>query len=502
MSRDRRDVLTAGDAEFFEMSLDHLCVAGFDGYWKRLNSSWTRTLGWTREEMMAVPIIEFVHPDDAHAVMTARSGLFEGVPLRTLVNRYRRKDGTYCWFEWRSVSDPKRELVYAVARDLSDQRRAQEMQEALQRQLMVADRLASVGTLAGGVAHEINNPLAIVSANLDLLGEELRVAGAVSPEWAAMVRDAREGAERIRKIVRGLMTFSRARDEQRAVIAIRPVLELAIELASNEIRHRARLFTDLDAAPTVLADESRLGQVFIHLLVNAAQALPDGSSDHHDIRITTSTDDRGRAVIEIADTGPGIAPELLERIFDPFFTTKPVGVGTGLGLSICHGIVTGMGGEITAANRAGGGAVFRVALPGMIRPAAAAPATARDVRADARRASVLVVDDEPSVGLSLQRLLRGHDVTSVTSGAEALALVRAGRPFDVILSDLMMPEVSGMELFEEIRRHKPDLAARIVFMTGGAFTEAAATFLDRVPNERLEKPFSTSAVRAIIARLA
>ena len=482
------------------MSLDHLCVAGFDGYWKRLNSSWTRTLGWTREEMMAVPLIEFVHPEDRDGVLAARNRLIDGVPLRTLVNRYRRKDGSYCWFEWRSVSDSRRELVYAVARDLTDQRRAQEMQHMMQRQLIVADRLASVGTLAGGVAHEINNPLAVVMANVDLLHQELRAGG--HTEWAAMLEDAHEGAERIRKIVRGLMTFSRTPGERRSAIGVRPILELAVELASNELRHRARLVTELGPTPVVDGDESRLGQVFVNLLVNAAQALPDGNSDEHEIRITTSTDAHGRAVIEISDTGTGIPPELLEHIFDPFFTTKPVGIGTGLGLSICHGIVTAMGGEIHASNRPEGGAVFRVVLPASTRVGPRAPVQAREAPSMARRTSVLVVDDEMSVGLTLQRLLRGHEVTTVSSGKQALELVLAGNHFDVILSDLMMPGLSGMELFDEICRHRPELASRVVFMTGGAFTAAAASFLDRVPNERLEKPFSIAAVRAVVDRLA
>ena len=512
---DRPDDVTAGDAEFFEMSLDCLCVAGFDGYWKRLNPAWSRTLGWTREEMMAVPLIEFVHPDDRAGVLAARDHLYDGVPLRTLANRYRRKDGTYCWFEWRSVADPERGVVYCVARDVTADKEAQQAlaearaaHDRLQRQLMVADRLASVGTLAAGVAHEINNPLAYVMANLELLAEDVRALGGDAlgdraAEWSAMLRETLEGAERIRKIVRGLKTFSRTEDERRTVLEIMPVLELAIELASNEIRHRARLFKVYGPGPLVKADESRLGQVFTNLLVNAAHALPDRDADRHEIRVVTLTDAAGNAVIEVHDTGTGIPDDALGRIFDPFFTTKPFGTGTGLGLAICHKLVTDLGGHIAAANRPEGGAVLRVVLPPAgTTPSRPAGAGARDASTGKRRVAVLVIDDEPSVGASLTRLLREHDVTGVTSARQALELVRAGRWFDMILTDLMMPEMSGIELFEELVRHDPAIAPRIVFMTGGAFTAAAHAFLDRVPNERLEKPFGSAAIRELVARFA
>jgi PAS domain S-box-containing protein len=501
---------THSGTAFFDMSLDLLCVAGFDGYWKRLNPSWERTLGWTPAELMSRPLIEFCHPEDRDATLAGRERLKVGEPLRTLTNRYRCKDGTYRWFEWRSASDIERRLVYASARDVTAQKAAEraieearQAQERLERRLEFADRMASVGTLAAGVAHEINNPLAYVSTNLEMLIEELsRLHGGSFAELIEMARDARQGAERIRKIVRRMKTFSRGENERRAVIDVRPVLELAIDMAFNEIRHRARLAKDFGDLPLVEADDSRLGQVFINLLVNAAQAVGDGDGDGNEIRVVTSTDASGRAVIEVHDTGPGIPPHQLDKIFEPFFTTKPVGVGTGLGLSICHYIVTSMSGQITAENRAGRGAVFRVTLPGVSVPAlpsapdpVACPATSAS-----RRARILVIDDERSVCAVLARLLRDHDVTAVASARDALELLADGNTFDVIFSDLMMPEMSGVELYEEIVRRRPELASRIVFMTGGAFTPQVNRFLDQTTNPRLEKPFAVSTVRAIVER--
>lgn len=340
------DLVNEGDGDFFDMSLDHLCVAGFDGYWKRMNASWTRTLGWTTQELMARPLIEFCHPDDREATLSARRRLTRGVPLRGLTNRYRCADGTYRWFEWRSVSHVDRRLVYAVARDVT----------------------ASVRTLASGVAHQVNNPLAYVMTNLEMIVEELgNMDAATMPartaECVQMANEARHGAERIRTIVRGLMSLSRDGQERHAVVDVRRSVERSIEMTIDAIRPRAQVLEAYGALPPVEADEARLTQVFASLLVNAAQAIPEGDAAGNQIRVATSTDAAGRAVVEFRDTGPGIPEVVLPRIFEAFFTTKPIGVGMGLGLSICHAVVSGLGGRISAANHPSGGAVFRVVLP-------------------------------------------------------------------------------------------------------------------------------------------
>jgi PAS domain S-box-containing protein len=372
--------------------------------------------------------------------------------------------------------------------------------EERHRQLIVA---ASVGTLAAGAAHEINNPLGYVIANLDVALEEIRAltwqpTAAQLDELEAMLCQARSGAERVRRIVRGLNTFARDNELQRKVVVdIRPVLRLATDMAANEIRHRARLIEHFDPVPLVEADEARLGQVFTNLLVNAAQALPDGHIETHEVRVTTVTDDAGRAVIEISDTGPGIAPSIIERIFEPFFTTKPIGLGTGLGLSVSRNIVNSMGGSLQVRSEEGHGASFRVVLP----PAAvqqAAPPVEEIHPETARVAEVLFVDDDVALGTAFGRILRGHAVTVVTRAREALDLLAAGRTFDIVFSDLMMPEMSGMDFHDEAVRRFPDAAARMVFVTGGAFTAAAVAFLARVPNERLEKPFDPALVRSFV----
>jgi CheY-like chemotaxis protein len=280
------------------------------------------------------------------------------------------------------------------------------------------------------------------------------------------------------------------------------VLDLSINMAFTEIKHRARVVKDFGPVPLVEADEARLGQVFINLLVNAAHAIPEGQVDRNEIRIITKTGASGHALIEVRDTGRGIPAEILNRIFDPFFTTKVVGEGTGLGLSICHNIVTALGGEIVAESEPGRGSTFRVLLPTM-GPEALAPQPEKKPVVSrppvGRSGQVLVVDDDPMIGTTLRRTLaKEHEVTLITDGREALDLLLGGRTFDVILCDMMMPNVTGMDLYAELSRTLPEIVDRIVFLTGGAFTPAGMSFLDSVPNQRLEKPFVLQNLRALV----
>jgi signal transduction histidine kinase len=375
----------------------------------------------------------------------------------------------------------------------------------MQARLLLTDRLASVGTLAAGVAHEINSPLAYVIANLELLAHELPdalgpYAGERLTQLTDMVKSARDGAERVRLTVRDLKTFSASRSEEVGPVDVRRAFELAIQMSWNEIRHRARLVKDYGELPPVRANESRLGQVFLNLLVNAAQAIPEGAADRNEIRIMTRPGPPGRVTIEVRDSGAGIAPELLTRIFDPFFTTKPAGVGTGLGLSICHSIVTALEGEISVDSAAGRGTTFRVVLPVADLTVAAPPrVTSAQSQPIGRRGRVLVIDDEPLIGAAVKRALSAeHDVLALSSSHEALQRFRDGERYDVIICDLMMPALTGMDIHDELVRLAPAQADRMVFITGGAFTSRAQTFLAEVQNPRIEKPFDLHALRALV----
>ena len=393
-----------------------------------------------------------------------------------------------------------------VFRDLTAQRSAAAEQGKLRQQLVFADRMASVGTLAAGVAHEINNPLTYVGANVDMALEGVRGLRALTPsvvlaDLEETLAEARTGIDRVAKIARGLKAFSRLDEERTGVVDLVHVFDLAVTMAFNEVHPRARLVREYAPVPAIVADDTRLTQVFINLLVNAAHSFPEGSNDANEIRVVTRTDEGGHAVAEVHDTGAGIPAAVLDHVFEPFFTTKPAGVGTGLGLAISQAIVTAIGGKIVVESEPGRGTVVRVTFPptlvGKALPAAEMP---RSSVVPARRGTVLVVDDEPSVGHAISRVLRRHLLTVVTSATAALAVLETGMEFDVILSDIMMPVMSGMDLYRTLGKINPKMASRMVFVSAGAFTAEAIRFLEEVPNERIEKPFSSDELRELVQK--
>ncbi len=454
-------------------------------------------IGRDAEALRGTTIGEIVDVDSRPAF---ESGLYHLAGRTAAPDRVecqlRRADGAPFW-AWIAMSRMEGESgVLAMVTDVTTQRKLQE-------QLMVSDRLASVGTLAASVAHEINNPLAAMIGNLQLA---LADAGAED-----RVRDLREElqdsvacAERIRVIVRDLRIFGRIREEGTDRAEVGAVIESSLRMARNEIRHRAQVRWERSPVPAVAGDEARLGQVFLNVIVNAAQAIDVGHAAENEIVIETGVAGPGRVFVEIRDTGCGIPPAALRHVFEPFFTTKAPGVGSGLGLAICRQILADMGGRIDIESRAGRGATVRITLQ-------EAQAPARQVRdpqggvvvASPRRARVLVIDDEDMVGSVARRALAvEHDVVVETSGRRAVRRIEAGEHFDVVLCDLMMPEVGGMEVLREIVRIAPRLAPDVVFMSGGAFTPAARDFLAEVPNDRIEKPFDLVALRNVVnARL-
>jgi signal transduction histidine kinase/CheY-like chemotaxis protein len=386
-----------------------------------------------------------------------------------------------------------------------------EVERAISRRAL-SDRLTSVSALAAGVAHELNNPLAYVTANLAFLADRMArvadlLAGAPrSPEDVDLatqlveaMREARSGAERMRSVVRDLRTFARVDEQDPRPVDLLPLLDSCLNVVWAELRRRAQVARDLEPVPPVLADEARLSQVFLNLMMNAAQAITRGRPEEHEIRVATRTRPDGRVSVEVKDTGAGIPAEHLSRIFDPFFTTKGPGRGTGLGLSICHAVIASLGGEIEVESTVGKGSIFRVILS----PAGSGDAARVGLPTPPpgpARARVLVVDDEPLVGTVLCRTLSDHEVTVVHSAREALDRIARGERYELILADLLMPEMTGMDLYQAVQGLDATLARRFLFLTGGAFTAAARAFLDSEPVECVEKPFDLAALRAAVAR--
>ncbi|MDQ3263424.1 MAG: ATP-binding protein [Myxococcota bacterium] len=415
----------------------------------------------------------------------------------------------------------ERELEARVAERTSALERANgELDEHLrtlrqtQAQLVEAGKLAAVGTLAAGVGHEINNPLAYIVSNLNFARMEIdALERAATPaqrqEAVAEVQQALEeslqGADRVRRIVQDLKTFSRKEEEEEeeelpGPVDLHQVLDSAAKLASGELRHRARVTRHYGNVPKVEANPGRLGQVFLNLLINAAHAIPEKHASSHEVLLTTRQEGSW-AVVEIKDSGAGMPPAVLARIFEPFFTTKPVGVGTGLGLSLCRTYLTSMGATLEAESAPGRGSTFRLRLKlaGLEDAPLPEPVSAPSSPGAAGR--LLVIDDDPLVVSALTRILRDqHQVDSQSSARGALALLTGPElPYHVVLCDLMMPEMTGMELHAELTRTHPERASQLVFITGGAFTEQSREFLERVDNLRMEKPFQLDLLRELIA---
>lgn len=385
----------------------------------------------------------------------------------------------------------------------------------LRSKLARADRMATVGVLAASVAHEVRNPLTYVLYNLESLEGELgqlsrtaRGAGGSEgtldvelDDLKEMARDALEGAQRIRAIIDDLKIFARHDDSERVAVDVNDAIESAIRLATNEVKYRARIEHDLGKVAPVLGNAGRLGQLLLNLVINAAQAIAPGSRSQNFIAVR-SWQEGDWVNIEVRDSGAGIPPEVLPRVFAPFFTTKPAGVGTGLGLSICKDIVAGMGGTIGVESTVGLGTRFIVRLPSAIPPRTARAASIVPLGTAGTRARVLVVDDDLQVATSIARMLRGHyEVLTAQSGRAALELLASEPAIDALVSDVMMPDGNGLELQSELAGTRPELARRVVFVTGAASDGGIRASLERTGQPWLEKPVGSAALLELLTQL-
>jgi len=507
LGRKSAQLIARSDASFRAVieSMSDLVAVYRDGQLAYINAAGLRLFGLdgSGERRADADLWTRIHPEDQQRAMERLRR--DGAVGETVELRIRAGDGS-----WRDcdVSAVKAEFggtpaVVLEGRDVTERKR-------LQAKLLVSDRMASLGTLAAGIAHEINNPLTYVMGNLEILNEAL--SGDTWPpdgargELRRAIADSNDGAERVRKIVRGLRSFTRSGTAKVASVNLTQVIEQAVKMTANELRHHAQLICDFDPAPMMVADDGRLTQVFINLIMNAAHAIPVGRRDDNRVTLRTRSDDRGNTAIEVHDTGAGIPPDVLQRVFDPFFTTKDVGVGTGLGLPICHGIVTGLGGQITIESTVGAGTTVRVVLPRAVAelsPAGSPPQPSPASAPARQRYRVAIVDDEVGVGQSLQRALgRDHEPTVFTAAQDLLTRIASGEQYDAIVSDVMMPTMTGLELLEELLRVAPRQAARLMFITGGVFTEHIRQRLDELGTPRLDKPFVLDDLRRMIIHCA
>ncbi|MCC6750112.1 MAG: PAS domain S-box protein [Deltaproteobacteria bacterium] len=473
----------------------------------RWNPAAERMLGWRAEEVLGrtgseVRQTEFPGSSREQAMHTlATEGVFRGEVLLT------HRDGSRVPVETvvTTLRGPNGELLgyVAVDRDISERKRAEA-------QLLAADRAASVGRLAGGMGHAVNNPLAVVLGNVSLAVERLEhldesqpLTGKALAELVTELREAERAATQVATIMTDLRRLSASAPGATRPVDPREAVERALRLCGAELELRARLVRDLGSVPPVLADEAVLGQCFLHLLLNAAQALSRAPRGDHEIRVSTHSDAAGNAVVEIADTGPGIPAEVRDALFVPFGGQDLFSGRRQLGLPLVHRTATDLGGTFEVLPRDPRGTIVRLTLPAIaakelgahpVESAAASPARGR----------VLVVDDDPLIRSVLKRVLSAeHDVTLLPDGSAALDYLVGGAPADLVLCDLMMPGLSGADLYERLQEVRPEILPRVVFITGGAFREETREFLARANAPCLQKPIAPAELRAFVAaRLA
>jgi PAS domain S-box-containing protein len=505
--------LRATEASFraaFELIPDGVLVYR-DGVVTHSNGSAAALLGaLVPDNLVGRPLLELFAQSDQAAVLARMEEIRpSSAPARLAELTMVRLDGSVVHVETTttSVLFDGQPAVLAVLRDVSARRE-------LVARTMHVDRMLAVGTLAAGVGHEINNPLAYVMANVAYAsGEVSRVQqrleklvdreesastlAAALAEVVVVLAEVDEGAGRIRDIARDLNTLAR-NDEDLGLVDLRAAADSALRMAAPEIRQRARVVRHYDDVPPVRASASRVSQVLLNLVINAAHAIAKGAHDSNEIAVHIRSEGAD-VLVEVQDTGCGIAPEHFERLFTPFFTTKPIGQGTGLGLSISKRIVRSLGGDIEVDSVPGRGTTMRVRLP------AVRNARPRDVPSrppSSARGKLLFIDDERLLGTAFQRALsHEHDVLVVETAAEALARLTAGEWFDVIFCDFNMPAMTGADLYEVIERSMPECAPRFVMVTGEGHGPRTRELRARGKTPILEKPLDMDQVRDVLAQM-
>lgn len=408
--------------------------------------------------------------------------------LRGLVVSLELHDGQKLWLRTDVSafgSNPVRVLTSFV--DITEQRAAQE-------QLVRADRLTAMGSLAAGVAHEINNPLAVMLCNIDELGRRAHL----DPDTAQLIGETREAVERVRSIVLDLRTFSNAAPAAPTLVDVRATLETSLRLASVELRRKARVQKEFEDVPMVRGDAGRLSQVFLNLLVNAAQAMPENSAKNEIVLRTKVAGDY--VVVEVRDNGAGIPEFQLSRIFEPFFTTKPAGQGTGLGLSISRSLIASVGGTIEVRSTVGVGTTFSVLLP-IVSTKSAVASHEVSQSAPSSRMRVALIDDDAIVAASLARALRRqHDITVYNSALDALDAIVEGR-YDAVISDVHMPGFDGRQLLAALRERAPRMKDRLLLVSGGMVDENDRAFFESLDHPVMEKPLAREQLEAALAEI-
>jgi signal transduction histidine kinase/ActR/RegA family two-component response regulator len=482
------------------------CASGVGAHdYDALRGVTTDVFPWSMSQWLRGETIRVVDPDELPEEAAPERSACDAMTILSYINVPLFENGRLVgWLGYDSVYEHRdwedAEPLISVAGDIITAALMRKRREILRlREHEVDARGVSMGMLAAGLAHEINNPLSYTFGNLELIEQALlRGDWSHSPdlreELLEYVREALDGTNRVAKIVDDLKALVRGEDTESGAVDVADVIAAALRMANNWLRHKAQVVSEIAAPlPAAVGTNTKLGQVIVNLLMNAAEALPEGASADHTIRVSAEADDEN-VLIKISDSGQGIPEAYRDRLFDPFFTSRP-GVGMGMGLAVCKHIVRGFGGALRIISDVGAGTTVTVILPRVEKDDAPNGTTARAKRIGVGRLRLLVVDDEESVLLMLGKHLAAHETVLLGSGCEAIEFLEEDRDFDAIVCDVQMGDYSGIQVHAKVATIDPDLAQRMVFITGGAFTDAARQFLDEPGRNVLFKPFMAEDLR-------
>jgi PAS domain S-box-containing protein len=476
----------------WRLSQDLFAIADSRGYFFRTNPAWQRVLGWSAEEIATTPFTELIHPDDRAQSQAAFDRLQDGVAALLFENRYRTHDGAYRWLSWSATAEEGR--FYCIARDITAERVQSAELAAAQEALRQSQKMEAMGQLTGGVAHDFNNLLTPIVGSLDLLKRR----GLGDEREKRLIDGAVQSAERARVLVQRLLAFARRQPLQAVPVDLAGLVGGMAGLVASTTGPKIQLLIDTpEDLPAAMVDPNQLEMALLNLAVNARDAMPDGGV----LRIDASPEDLalkrddlrpGKYIrLAVADTGTGMDEATLARAIEPFYSTKGIGKGTGLGLSMVHGLASQLGGALRISSEVGVGTVVELWLPQALAEAATTPDSPRGMEESAARGRALLVDDEHLVRMSTADMLTdlGYQVVETASAEEALALMRSDEAFDLLVTDHLMPGMTGVDLARIVRAEQPDMP--VLLVSGYAEGESLEPTLPR-----LTKPFRADELAA------
>ena len=517
----------------FENIADVVCTFDNEMKFTSVSPSITTNFGYSPEELIGKTFKEknIIHPDDIEKALKEFIEVLKGKTLRNLQYRIFAKDRSE-----RTISlsgsplgkGGKCKGVAIVVNDITESKQVEEMKRGLAH----ADRLMVIGQLAAGVAHEINNPAAYVMANISNLGKAISdlkeihntmrdsvefdepermkekmqlVLGSgdfykTISESEEVIKETLEGVNRIRSIVKDLRIFSRLEEDRLEYTSINEIIDVAANMTFNEVKYKARLEKNYSKLPQIVADKGKLAQVIVNMLLNSAQAITKGSINENKIRISTRTENQ-EILITIEDTGCGIPENIIGSIFEPFFTTKPKEMGTGLGLALCADIIHKHNGKITIRNTSEKGTCIEISLPLESALSKKGPVTQKEFAMAHNRRTILLIDDETLLLKAYKRYLESdYFVITKESAEAAFELLEKEKNIDLILCDVIMPGMSGVDFYKKLKNEMPMLAKRLIFCSGSGFGSSSREIRDIYDNVFIEKPISMLKLKECIER--